>query len=690
MEIRCSSIISTLLKTNHPIPISFFADEYQITERSIRSDLNNIDDFLLRNGYPCVSRSRHGLFLELTDDRKKSLCQLISEGDLGNYSLQQDRLKGIQLQLLFVDAPITIADISETFQVSRSTIVNDISRLRGKYPDLGIIASNRGFYIELDEWERRIHMAQLFSTIFPAGALLENLMWGAKDSDPLMGLTQQSYFSAEQLQDAYRIAVTIESGTGAVWSDQWMVMVLFAVLVCKLRQDHPIRPKEEVRKTWDYAAILRVLPNISVKPFGKADRDFVTLIVLCAQTHNISYFKKENQARIQVVANRVIRYMESAMDCCFLSANELHEKLNEYLSHAYYRIRYGVSPGGRWIQGADVLLEKFVRILEPGLKAFRDFVGKEIPVCEQQRIAALFYEAYILEQVPMFSRYRAVLVIDEEQCCAGLLMAWLIEMFPQVDILSILPCHQLNIQTLRENVDFVITTLPLLNKNIPEFIIKSVENDTQLDSLREYMARNPPRQTNTWISSRHLMQKVLRIAGSVCDRRSYNRFVEQLTAQIGPLDIICYGGEMQMLRDLMTIRTIRLAVSAKDWEEAVRIGGNLMVEAGCVQPQFVDMMINFVVENGPYVVIAPGIALPHAKPENGVERPCISLVTLEHPVEFGNEDNDPVDLIISLASTDNSSHLDALAELFDLLEDKDKLAQIRAAKIPEEIISLLK
>ncbi|MFW5827314.1 MAG: PTS sugar transporter subunit IIA, partial [Alkalispirochaeta sp.] len=58
--------------------------------------------------------------------------------------------------------------------------------------------------------------------------------------------------------------------------------------------------------------------------------------------------------------------------------------------------------------------------------------------------------------------------------------------------------------------------------------------------------------------------------------------------------------------------------SVADWEEAIRVGGRLMIDAGLVEPRYIDAIISNHKEMGPYFVIAPGIAMPHAKPENGV------------------------------------------------------------------------
>lgn len=144
-----------------------------------------------------------------------------------------------------------------------------------------------------------------------------------------------------------------------------------------------------------------------------------------------------------------------------------------------------------------------------------------------------------------------------------------------------------------------------------------------------------------------------------------------------------------MLKDLLTAETMRLNVEVKDWEETVRIGGALLERAGAIEHRYIDAMIDVIRKKGPYVVIAPGIALPHARPEDGAKKVGISLITLRKPVDFGNKENDPVKIVICLSAIDQSKHVKALSELAELLEDKENVRRILYADDPKIILDLL-
>jgi len=143
------------------------------------------------------------------------------------------------------------------------------------------------------------------------------------------------------------------------------------------------------------------------------------------------------------------------------------------------------------------------------------------------------------------------------------------------------------------------------------------------------------------------------------------------------------------LRDLLTDETVELNAEMSDWSESVRLAGSLLVEAGAVLPSYVDAMVRTVEEIGPYIVVAPGIALAHARPEDGVKRLCMSLVRVTAPVEFGSESNDPVDLVFAFGAMDKETHLDALRDLAWLLQDADAVLGLRECSTPEEVVRLV-
>ena len=118
---------------------------------------------------------------------------------------------------------------------------------------------------------------------------------------------------------------------------------------------------------------------------------------------------------------------------------------------------------------------------------------------------------------------------------------------------------------------------------------------------------------------------------------------------------------------------IRLGETAADWRAAVRLAGDALVASGATTPAYTDEMVATVEQLGPYIVIAPGIALAHSRPSPAVLRAGISLVTLPRTGRrSGTATNDPVRLVIGLAAVDEEGHITALSTLAEFLSDETR------------------
>jgi len=133
-----------------------------------------------------------------------------------------------------------------------------------------------------------------------------------------------------------------------------------------------------------------------------------------------------------------------------------------------------------------------------------------------------------------------------------------------------------------------------------------------------------------------------------------------------------------MLKTWLSDATIALRQSVETWPQALGICARPLLKADVIQPAYVTAIVERPQRLGPYYVLAPGLAMPHARPEEGAKGLGLSLLKLQQGVSLGSEEFDPVDIIIMLAAPDKHSHIEmisALAELFSSDEDMNKLHQ---------------
>ncbi|EOA3782298.1 PTS sugar transporter subunit IIA [Vibrio vulnificus] len=127
---------------------------------------------------------------------------------------------------------------------------------------------------------------------------------------------------------------------------------------------------------------------------------------------------------------------------------------------------------------------------------------------------------------------------------------------------------------------------------------------------------------------------------------------------------------MGLKQSLIENNSIKLQAQASNWRDAIKIGTDMLIASGAIEPCYHGAIISSVEELGPYICIAPNLALPHARPENGVNRTAFALVTLETPIYFDGED-EPVDVLITLAGSSSDEHMEGLMEVTQVLDDEE-------------------
>lgn len=135
---------------------------------------------------------------------------------------------------------------------------------------------------------------------------------------------------------------------------------------------------------------------------------------------------------------------------------------------------------------------------------------------------------------------------------------------------------------------------------------------------------------------------------------------------------------------------IVLGAAAADWREAVRLSGTALTASGATRPGYSDEMIRMIEEHGPYVVIAPGLALAHARPGPDVLADGLSVVTLATPVVFGHPHNDPVSVVLGLAMRHSDSHLPSVAAIANLFNDSSVIGALMEATSAEQVLDIMR
>ncbi|WP_213712806.1 PTS sugar transporter subunit IIA [Cedecea lapagei] len=144
-----------------------------------------------------------------------------------------------------------------------------------------------------------------------------------------------------------------------------------------------------------------------------------------------------------------------------------------------------------------------------------------------------------------------------------------------------------------------------------------------------------------------------------------------------------------MLNQWLHPQTIQLQDEAANWQQALEISARPLLDAGIIAPHYLTAIMQQHQKLGPYYVLAPGLAMPHARPEEGATGLGLSLLKLKRGVSFHSEGNDPVDVIIMLAAPDSHSHIEMISALAELFSSDEDMALLHQANNLEEIQKII-
>lgn len=142
------------------------------------------------------------------------------------------------------------------------------------------------------------------------------------------------------------------------------------------------------------------------------------------------------------------------------------------------------------------------------------------------------------------------------------------------------------------------------------------------------------------------------------------------------------------LIDYFPEASITIRPLAQNLQEAVDFSMSSLLANRYINENYIQAIKDSTISNGPYYILAPGVAMPHARPECGALKTGMSLTLLRQDVQFTDED-DGIKLLIGLSSADSDSHIGAIQALSELLCEEDVLAALLAAKSEKELADII-
>lgn len=144
-----------------------------------------------------------------------------------------------------------------------------------------------------------------------------------------------------------------------------------------------------------------------------------------------------------------------------------------------------------------------------------------------------------------------------------------------------------------------------------------------------------------------------------------------------------------MLNKWLTPQVISICQNVVDWKTAISLCAKPLIDNGSIENRYISKIYELHQTIGPYYVLAPGIAMPHARPEHGVNKMALSLLVVKNGVLFNSAENDPIYLLVLLAAENNNDHIKLISLLAELFSNEQDVEDIISANTIDQITKII-
>lgn len=395
--------------------------------------------------------------------------------------------------------------------------------------------------------------------------------------------------------------------------------------------------------------------------------------------------QKDLHIRLSAVMHEVITHFET-ISCTFIIEKEaLCEKLVLHSKATMQRLYSGLESSSelkRYVMEEHQVLHVLVsKALEP----FRKLMNQDIPDVEVMYYTLHFATHLNQQGEQLDKKLKAIVVCPSGISVSHMLDYILKNQFPEIVFLP--PVSQREVGQFVEIIDVIFTTVPLeesIHLQADVMLVPTLPTRFEQITLRRSVEQRFLKRNQADGIQLEDLIAVIKQHATIDSESALRQALNQL---LFPKQQKLLQGGQPVLNDLITTNQIQLHQRVDSWMDAIRVAASPLLLEKKIQPSYIETMIQNVESHGPYIVLMPNVAIPHARPEDGVLQLGMSILKLEEPVLFPQDKE--VRLFFVLAAIDQTTHLKALSQLTNLLGNQVDVTRLLEANSVAEIETII-
>ena len=606
--------------------------------------------------------------------------ELLGHVDISSrsYIFQHERLDMIILYLLLYPDYISNYHLQDLLRMSKNSVVADLKDIRQLLKNQSISLQYRrskGYYLEgtgsqlRQLLERTIEkLMSLESGRFILDYVLKECRIATKDAT--------IFSQIRMLSEKYQLTFIFENVK--------IVSLVMAILnEIEIEGDYQV--KQEYYRNIKATALLKLVEELEEEyPRLAKERDYILSRLAGCLQGNLDL---NPDPTVVLIMDEIIKQVKANTGLELPMGIPFRKNLYAHLYPSYYRLLFNISLHNPLTHQIKREYRSLYELIRRSLKPLEEMTGKPLS-SDEIAYFTIHFGGYLQSQVKHRETkdLRAMIVCPNGVSTSLILQSELEKIFPRMEFQAISRSHFKTVDNMeRDDVQVIFSTTHIESQD-KVFLVKPLMTSIEKILLKRRVYEYLHLEKEDVVSIDELMGIVAKYTTIKNEEGLKNELIHYLFAQNNQQLL---GGDS--LTDLLKEELIQQVDSVSNWQEAVGLAAQPLLAHGYIEESYIQAMIASINETGPYIVLAPKVAVPHASPDAGVHQLGISLLQVKEPVDFSEDDDDDkkVQLIFVLAAVDSTAHLRALQELALILDDEEAIDSLIAASDPREILAII-
>lgn len=670
MRKRSTEILEKLILSNSKsMEVKKLITTYRISLKTLRTDVNEINDFLLEAKMSPTKLNEKEKLILLEKDIMK-IQDRLNHMDTYSYKMsREERQIYIIAELLMSQDYITMQNLAKKLNVSRNTILNDFETVKDYCLAFNVnvlMKSSKGIKIECDQKDRNNLLMQIFHDLeddYMEKSFFHQLIQrklGMKIPLEMIKEDLREYMEQQHMLVSDRVF-------------SYVSIYLFVILNRKINKKRRTVEKltgdtaSDNLLNW-FADKYEVSINKNdVKDFGRymKQHDF-----------NISSEQKEiNDVELYGIIVYFLQMVGEDIECSLQSDTVLIESLLEHIRTLKNWEDYDFEmPLSDELPIPKEILEKTIEKNSIILERYLGYpLTKEMKETIMIHICAAFVRN--LEYLNLLE----VLIVCPGSMATGKYLEAQVKNYFDFRVAAVIPSRDVEEFLKSNKIDFVISTVNVRSESVPCVKVQAQLTMNDINAIQNIAFLLGRKENKSENESRYVEQNFLDVMKTFLEKLDASKRDEFFDEVYALMETKIQSTGKSILAQMLDPSKIMIKQEKITWEQGILQAADILEKKGCVGSDYGKKAVENVKEYGDYIIISKGIALAHAgKKEAHVYKDGLSLVMCPEGIEFTEENI--VYLVFCFAVAEEKDYLKLFQEIIALGKTQKKMKDILQQK----------